>query len=348
MALLLIVALLASGLGGWRYLQLTVGDPPRRSATTPREPIVRPTGPIPTHAAEVTPELSRGVVMITGESGTGLSHGTGIVLTSTGLILTNYHVVSDTRALQVVIADTKATYPATLLGRNVWADVAVLQLEGASGLTTALLDDDGVKVGDAVVAVGNANGQGFLVATGGGVQNVDASVRLPSAFGGYGTDQMTQMIQSSAGAVPGYSGGPTFDDDHEVVGVTSAGREQVSEFMTSYSIPIEIATRIADDIIAGRESAQTRVGPGPWMGITLGAEDITLVTSVSAGGPAALAGLTTGSTITSFNAQPTETASALLQALESTDPDERIAMTWVDEFGAERSGEIVLGTSPTN
>lgn len=347
LVLVLVTALIAAVVG-WQVLG-AAETATWRSEPVRRSPIVRaPVGPVQTFSTPVTAAMSAGVVLISGELDDGIASGTGIVLSSSGLVLTNYHVVSDTVDLQVHVAKDANTYRATVLGRNVWSDIAVLQLQAASGLTVATLDDDGLQVGDRVVAVGNSHGEGRLVASGGSVTQLDSSVLLPSAFGGYGADRLSGLIQSTAGAVPGYSGGPTFDHENEVVGVTSAGRDQAAEYMTSYSIPIDTAMAIANDIIGGRQNGQTRLGPGPWLGVTLGSEDVPLVMSVIPGSPAEAVGLTPGATITSYNNVQLSTANALLKVLESSGPGERVLLGWVDEAGQTHEGFITLGTSSTN
>ena len=111
---------------------------------------------------------SRGVVLIdtklayAGESGAG----TGLVLTSSGEVLTNYHVVEGATLVKVTVATTGQTYRATVVGHDAKSDVAVLQLKNASGLATVTLDNDPVVAGDAVTAVGNAtNGTVALAAS---------------------------------------------------------------------------------------------------------------------------------------------------------------------------------------
>lgn len=341
--LLLAVALVFQVLGG-------IGNKTMREISGPRPVPQAPVlnDPVPSHEAEVTAALSTGVVLVNGETATGTSAGSGIILTESGLVLTNYHVVADTTELVVETADGGARYGATLLGRNAWQDVAVLQLAGASGLPIAPLGDGPVAVGDQVTAVGNANGRGRLVASTGGVTQLDAAIRLPSVFGGYGVDLLEGLIEFSAGAVPGYSGGPTFDAADRVIGVTSAGSDEVSHAMVTYSIPIGTAMQIADDIINERQSDQTRVGPGPWLGITIGGDNVPVATSILDDSPAARAGLTTGSTITSFRGVQISTASDLLKLLESSDPGETLELAWTDEAGTPREGFVTLGTSPTN
>ena len=343
----LAVLLVVLGLLAWQVTGFGARD--MRSGYVPRAQVPRSeTQEIPTYSSAVTAELSAGIVLVTGDVDNGVSSGTGIILSESGLVLTNYHVVSGTTDLTVRIADTGHAYDADLLGRNVWADIAVLQLEGAGGLTEANIAADPVAVGDRVVAVGNGDGGGVLLASGGSVTELDATVMLESAFGSYGYEDADGMIRSTAGAIPGYSGGPTYNAATEVVGVTSAGQDAVAAQMSTYSIPIAKAAAIADDIAAGRQSEQTRIGPGAWLGVSLGTRNVAVLTAVYPNSPAAAAGLTPGSTITSFDGQPISSASGLLKVVESYDPDDVVDVAWQDDQGEPREASIVLGTSPTN
>jgi len=218
----------------------------------------------------------------------------------------------------------------------------------ALGRVLDVLEAETVGVGDRVVAVGNGDGGGVLLASGGSVTELDATVMLESAFGSYGYEDADGMIRSTAGAIPGYSGGPTYNAATEVVGVTSAGQDAVAAQMSTYSIPIAKAAAIADDIAAGRQSEQTRIGPGAWLGVSLGTRNVAVLTAVYPNSPAAAAGLTPGSTITSFDGQPISSASGLLKVVESYDPDDVVDVAWQDDQGEPREASIVLGTSPTN
>ncbi len=107
----------------------------------------------------------------------GEAAGTGVVLSADGQILTNYHVVAGSSLIKVTIASTGTAYTGTVVGANPTADVALVQLENASGLTVAKIDQDTVGLGDAVTAVGNAGGTGSLSAADGTV--TDLSTRSP-------------------------------------------------------------------------------------------------------------------------------------------------------------------------
>ena len=100
----------------------------------------------------------------------GVAAGTGMVLTSDGEVVTNHHVVAGATSVKVKVMSTGTTYTAKVVGTDSKDDVAVLQLVGASGLSTVTPDTDGIGVGDAVTAVGDANGTvGYLSAATGSV-----------------------------------------------------------------------------------------------------------------------------------------------------------------------------------
>jgi len=110
---------------------------------------------------KVTDDLKRGIVLIDATLDTTTqSSGTGMILNAGGQVLTNYHVVRSSSSVTVTVVASQRRYTATLVGRDAVHDVALLQLDGASGMPTITPDKDAVSVGDAVVAAGNAAGQG--------------------------------------------------------------------------------------------------------------------------------------------------------------------------------------------
>ncbi|QDP97381.1 PDZ domain-containing protein [Microlunatus elymi] len=208
---------------------------------------------------------SRGVVLIDTElyDGSGAA-GTGIVLTSGGKILTNYHVVEGSTSIKVTVASTGATYTATLVGADQSSDVAVLQLKKASGLTTADLDEDQVAVGDNVTAVGNAGGTGELSAADGQVTSLNADITTAAEDTVKG-ESLTGMIETDADVVAGDSGGPLLDSQGEVVGIDTAASS--GSQIDGYAIPIDNALKIVDQINAGNETSQVRIGPAAYLGV---------------------------------------------------------------------------------
>ena len=146
-----------------------------------------------------------------------------MVLDSSGLALTNYHVVENSTSLQATVASTGTTYDATVVGFDKKSDVALIQLDGASGLDTVTLDKDGTAVGDAVTGVGNASGGRQLLAAAGTITAEDQSITTSEGAGsGVATEALTGLIETNAAVVPGYSGGPMYDAQGEVVGISTA------------------------------------------------------------------------------------------------------------------------------
>ena len=252
------------------------------STTQPQQPSDRGDGsftsPRPGRtAANATDEQSQGVVLVNTVTRTGEGAGTGVVLSADGLVLTNYHVVEDSSTVKVTVATTGDTYEAEVVGHDQTADVALLQLDGAEDLATAKLDDDGISSDDAVTAVGNAEGQGFLSAVTGKVVAEDQSITAGEGHGPFGSaEDLTGLIETDAAVVPGYSGGPLLDDENEVVGINTAASSNGYRGMSSgattlsgdsYAVPIDDAMAVVDQIEAGDESGSVTIGPTAYLGI---------------------------------------------------------------------------------
>lgn len=305
--------------------------------------------------------------------------GTGIVLTSSGEILTNNHVVEGSTSISVTIPASGATYTADVVGTDATDDVAVLKLEGASGLSTAKLDDDGnVAVGDNVTAVGNAGGTGSLVAAAGTVTGTNASITT-QAEDVVASETLNGMIETDADIQAGDSGGPLFDSEGEVIGIDTAAsaNENVSD---GYAIPIQTALGIAKQIESGRASATVTIGlpaflgvevsPGasgsnsgtdPYSGSTgssLGFDGLgglgdgsqvvagAQVSQVIDGAPAASAGLAAGDTITAVDGSQISSSSDLTAALAQYKPGDTVNVTWIDSTGSSHSASVTLGSGP--
>ncbi len=175
----------------------------------------------------------------TTRSGDTETFGTGIVLTSSGEILTNDHVVSN--AMQVTATDVGngQTYGAVVVGADQATDVAVVQLDGASGLEPATLGDSASLVlGEGIVGVGNANGAGGTPSYAAGSVVALQQPVIEQDVDGSSEQQLNGLIETDAQLIPGDSGGPLVDADGEVVGVDTA----TATYGTgSYAIPIDEA-----------------------------------------------------------------------------------------------------------
>ena len=227
--------------------------------------------------------------------------GTGIVLTSSGRILTNNHVIAGATTIRVVVPKTTHTYTARVVGYDAKADVAVLQLQKASHLKTVTTGNAStLKLGARVTAVGNAGGTGKLTSSRGNVTGLNRSITVQGDNGT--TEQLTGLIETNAALQPGDSGGPLLNSAGRVVGIDTAASSSspfASASRDGYAIPIGKATTIAKQIISGKSSANVHIGATAFLGVQLGnsasfgGQGATIV-GVVPGAPAAAAGLVPG------------------------------------------------------
>ena len=320
-------------------------------------------------ATEANDDESTGVVII--ETVLGYSEaaaaGSGIVLTEDGLVLTNNHVIDGATEISVTIATTGETYAATLVGTSEDSDVALLQLEGASGLEVAAIDDDDETVGEAVTAVGNAEGGGVLMAADGEITALESSVTTASS-GTTAGETLYGMIEVLADVVSGDSGGALLDDEGEVIGMTTAA--SVGGVVTvGYAVPIEDALAIVEQILAGDESDGVTVGYSAFLGVQTAAATSTgyggyggsgsgsgstqttttsgaTIAGVIAGTPAADAGLAAGDTITAVDGTAVADTTELAEVLAGYEPGEIVTITWTDSSGATQSASVTLIEGP--
>jgi S1-C subfamily serine protease len=284
--------------------------------------------------------------------GTQRAAGTGMVLTANGEVLTNRHVVAGETAMTVTIAATGRTYRAHVVGVAPDTDVAVVQLEGASGLDTVRTSSDSVSPGDAVVGVGNAGGQGGRPSAAPGVvTGVDRSITATDEHGN-DPEELTGLIETDAAIQPGDSGGPLLDASDAVVGMDTAGSSGGGD---GYAIPIAAALDAAKRIEAsptgsaqaGSGQSQTQAG-GAYLGVEVqdGPAGVQ-VADVVDGSPAARAGLTAGDTITSVAGRRVASVADLASAMASLAPGQVVDLTFVDLDGTARSSSTTLAAAPT-
>ena len=196
--------------------------------------------------------------------------GTGIVLTSTGLVLTNNHVIDGATKLSVTDVGNGETYPATVVGYDNTHDVALVQLQGASGLTTAKLAPSSQSMGEAVVAIGNAGGTGGTpTSAGGSITALHQSITANDELDG-GSEQLSGLIEVNANIEAGDSGGPLVNASGEVIGMDTAASESFafsSEGNQGFAIPLSAALAIARQIESGHGNATVHVGATGFLGL---------------------------------------------------------------------------------
>ena len=286
--------------------------------------------------------------------------GTGIVLTSSGEVLTNNHVIDGATAIKVRDVGNGRVYTASVAGYDAAHDVAVLRLNGASGLATADLgNSSAVKTGQKVVAMGNAGGKNGApsVATG-RVTGLDESITASDESSG-SSERLQGLIRTNAGIEPGDSGGPLINTHGQVIGVNTAASatsgNQLSSATTTqaFTIPINDALSIARRIDAGTASATTHIGATAFLGIATtpaagvpGLPGGAAVAGVQQGSAAAVAGLTAGDDITSVGGHAVTSPSGIRSVLGQYHPGDKISLTWTDQAARSHSATVVLTTGP--
>ena len=279
----------------------------------------------------------------------GAGAATGIVLTSSGTVLTNNHVIRGAGSIRVTVPSTGRTYTATVAGYSVSKDVALLRLREASGLQTVRTGNSSIiRVGDRVVAVGNAGGEG-LGTKGGKVTGLNQAITLSDD----GTPfTLPGLIETNVPLRSGDSGGPLLANGR-VIGIDAAasagalyrGADQ------GYAIPINRALKIAEQIEAGRSSSIVHVGPTAFLGVGLGRpgdSDVTgaFVERVASGSPAAKAGLGSNDVIVAFAGKRVTGPLSLRKLVLQTSPGQSVRVTWIDPYAGRTSATVRLVEGP--
>lgn len=294
--------------------------------------------------------------------------GTGIVLTSTGEILTNNHVIDGATAISVTDVGNGKTYKATVVGYDKTQDIAVLQLQGASGLKTAKIGDSSkATVGEAVVAIGNAGGTGGTPsAAGGSIIALNQPITASDELGGT-SEQLTGLIEVNADVEPGDSGGSLVNSAGQVIGIDTAAsgtngeddpfalEESGTSGNQGFAIPINEALTIARQMVAGKTSATVHIGGTAFLGVELASTDSYYgeptvlgaeIAGVIDGGTAAQAGLADGDVITSLGGHTVDSATTLSTLMNGYHPGTKVELGWTDVNGQSHTATVALGSGP--
>ncbi|HEX3712137.1 MAG TPA: trypsin-like peptidase domain-containing protein [Trebonia sp.] len=329
------------------------------------------------NAAAVAAKVNPGIVDITSnlKYSDATAEGTGMVISSSGLVLTNNHVIDESVTVSATLVTSGKSYTAKVIGYDSTDDVALLQLVGASGLKTVTLSDSSkAKVGEAVLGLGNAGGRGGLPSTAQGtIKALNQSIEA-SDSGANTTEKLKGMIETNAPIQEGDSGGPLVNGSGAVVGMDTAANTSgggaatggYGQATTGFAIPINTAVSIADQINAGTSSSKIHLGLAGFMGVNVAdasnPSDCTsggdgfggfggfsspvssgaLICQVSQAAPAAEAGLASGDVITSINGQTVGTADALTNLMAGAKPDSKLSVVYVDQYGTRHTTTVTL------
>ena len=282
----LAVALVAGALGAGSVVALY--HPASNSTAAPS---AQPSAPVPLPSTAVPVPGSGGTGTATGGSlrkvqqgiviiNTALQYsgeraaGTGMVINADkGLVLTNNHVIENSTNITATVAATGQKFPAKVVGYDVTGDVALIQLQHPSGLHAVPLGDSGtVKVGDAVTALGNAEGQNEITSATGHITGVNRTITASDQGGAVQSETLHGMLQTDAGIVSGDSGGPLVNASGQVIGMDTAGNDVRSDQQQAagFAIPINTALSVAREIAAGHASSAITIGYPPFIGIYVG------------------------------------------------------------------------------
>jgi S1-C subfamily serine protease len=220
-------------------------------------------------AARVEPAVADIDAAIQYSGGTS-SEGTGMVISTDGLVLTNNHVIDGAKTIRVTLATTGRVFTATVVGYDSTRDVALLKLNGAARLKVVAMGNSAqVTLGTPVLALGNAEGQGGLPALAQGIINSLDKTISPTDESTGATETLRGMLQTNANIVSGDSGGPLANSAGQVIGMdtANASSSQGSSSVLGYAIPIDAALSVANQIAAGQASATVQIGLPGFLGV---------------------------------------------------------------------------------
>ncbi len=308
-----------------------------------------------TIAARVDPEVVDIDSILAG--GAGEAAGTGMVMTSDGYVLTNNHVIAGSTDVTVQVDGSGTVYSGKVVGDDPVNDIAVVKMEGASGLKTADFGDSStVTIGDRIFVIGNALGKGGVPAiTSGTIADLNQTITASDPTGV--SETLSGLIQIAAEIQSGDSGGPLVDSGGQIIGMDTAGQvggatgQDTSE--VGFAIPIDSALTIARQIEAGHATGTIQLGAGPLIGIdvsvstsTSETSDGALVAGVEAGSPAASIGLVAGDVVTSLGGTTITSASDLTQAMRTHRAGQTVSIGWTDVAGTAHTATIQLASGP--
>jgi S1-C subfamily serine protease len=342
------------------------------SASSDNVPNFRPSGAgsftPPSDQADVSgvaSDVSPGLVnIVTTLDGGGQGAGTGMVISSSGEVLTNNHVIENAESIEVEIGGDGESHSAKVIGYDVRDDVALIKIDGVSGLDTIPVGDpDSASVNDPVVVMGNALGQGGAPAVASGtITAVDQQITATDSDGS-NAETLTNLIRVEADVQPGDSGGALVDGNGKVIGMTTAAstggfrfREQTSG--VGFAIRIDNALSIVKQIRSGDESDGVHIGARALLGVSLqdtssfGGRGSTasasgaLVLDVASDTPAEDAGLEQGDVIVSIGNSQISSTSDLEDVMNTYHPDDKVKVTWTDSSGDTHSATVKLIEGP--
>lgn len=196
--------------------------------------------------------------MAYGYAGEAQSAGTGVIVSTDGYIMTNKHVVEDARDVEVVAADGTQYAKVSVVGSDPLNDIAFLKISGAKDLPAATLGDSGtVRIGQRVVAIGNALGQ-FNNTVTSGIISATGRPLVASSADGQSSEQLSDLIQTDAAINGGNSGGPLVDMSGRVIGINTAVAQDANGI--GFAIPINATKGVLESVLSTGKVTRAYMG----------------------------------------------------------------------------------------
>lgn len=281
--------------------------------------------------------------------------GTGMVLTADGQVLTNNHVVDGATSIRATVVTTGRTYTAKVVGTDPTQDVAVIQLQGASGLKTVRTATSTATVSQKVTGVGNAGGVGGAPSAAAGRITATGATITATDAGGANPETLHSLIQTSADIRAGDSGGPLYNSTGLVVGMDTAAQATAAGrgTGTGYAIAISTALKVAHQIESGVTSNTIHQGYPAFLGISVvsdqsGSAAGADVQQTLANSAAAAVGITAGDVITAVGTTQITSPAALTTSLAADRPGQPVRVTWTDLQGQSHLATVTLGAGPAD
>ena len=344
----LIAGIVGGGAGfGGAYALLGDGSSGTSLTQSPASGASNAANTVPGSVAAAAAKAMPSTVDIQVSLSQGTAEGSGVILTADGDVLTNNHVVAGaTGTITVTLADG-SEHQATVVGTSPSYDLAVIKLQGVSGLTPAALGEStSVQVGQQVVAIGSPQGLTGTVTTG-IVSAFNRTVSVQGESGGAAV--VYNGLQTDAPINQGNSGGPLVNLDGQVIGINSAiatgGSQSTGSIGLGFAIPVDQAKRVAEEIIKTGSATKPVLGVQGAIGqngATAGGGGATIA-GIQDGSPAATAGLKAGDIVTKVGDAKVEDFSDLVARIGSYAPGQQVTLT-VNSGGATKTVQVTLGS----
>jgi S1-C subfamily serine protease len=329
----------------------------REGSATPGPALASGKVTIPDLVAKVLPAVVSIEVSTTGEE----DEGSGMIISPDGLVITNNHVIelATEDGAPITVTESGSTKPekATLVGTDPGDDVALLRIQGASGLKTITFgDSDKAIVGDSVVAIGNALGlsQGSPTVTQGIVSAIGRTVSAGDTESS--TETLSDLIQTDAAINPGNSGGPLIDTAGQVIGMNTAVAGDTGDGTSAQNIGFAIPSAQIESLIPQLQKGGTQQQGSGYIGVevaTLTAQlrqeygftpqSGAVILEVTPSSPADNAGLEEGDVIVAIDSQPMSSAVDVQNAIQKDKAGQSVTVTYY-RGALKKTASVTLGS----